>query len=227
VDVRIVTSTNQPLEDKIARGEFREDFFYRINVLPIHLPPLRERREDIPLIASHLLARHCAALGKPLKRISADLLQDLCAAHWKGNVRELENQIIRGIMFSSGNCHQTNGYRVGRIPEAPRGQPPEKAVSGELAYRQAKERTLKAFNESYIGNLLGGRTATLPRPPACAGWNASPCSRSCGATASVRQRTAAEEKPCHRSKTTRPASGPAPASGGFFGCQQKSRTGFL
>jgi DNA-binding NtrC family response regulator len=120
VDVRIITSTNQPLQDKIASGEFREDFFYRINVLPIHLPPLRGRQEDIPLIANHLLVKHCSALGKPLKRFSAGLLHHLCTARWQGNVRELENAVIRGIMFSSGSTIRRADIGSDSSP-APRG----------------------------------------------------------------------------------------------------------
>ena len=99
VDVRIISSTNQKLREKIKKSEFREDFFYRINVLPIQLPALRDRREDIPLIANHLLEKHGAALKKPDKKISPELMGLFMGQAWEGNIRELENVIMQGILF--------------------------------------------------------------------------------------------------------------------------------
>ena len=151
VDVRIVASTNQALKEKIQKAEFREDFFYRLNVLPIHLPPLRQRREDIPLIANHLLAKHCQELEMPDKRISAELLEIFTNRVWEGNVREMENLIVQGILFSSGN--EIKPRDVGLKKEAP---PPclVDATSQELPYKEAKEQTLQSFNTNYINNLL-------------------------------------------------------------------------
>jgi len=100
IDVRIVASTNRNLQEKIKKSEFREDFFYRLNVLPIQLPALREHREDIPLIANHLLEKHCAKLNKPLKNLSPELLEVFLHRTWEGNVREMENLIMQGILFS-------------------------------------------------------------------------------------------------------------------------------
>ncbi|MFA7426328.1 MAG: sigma-54 dependent transcriptional regulator, partial [Desulfosarcinaceae bacterium] len=91
VDVRIVASTNQDLAAKIACGEFREDLFHRLNVLPVRLPSLHEHVEDIPLIAGHLLRKHCTALDRPLKRLSPDLMDIFKKHAWTGNVREMEN----------------------------------------------------------------------------------------------------------------------------------------
>ena len=151
VDVRIVASTNQDLKEKIRSGDFREDFYYRLNVLPIELPPLRERRSDIPLIANHLLARHCEALKKPPKTISADLMEALVAQKWEGNVRELENVLIQGILFSTG---ETIGLRDVELAESPAttARLPEETL--RLDYKRAKEATLKRFNAAYIGHLL-------------------------------------------------------------------------
>jgi DNA-binding NtrC family response regulator len=151
VDVRIVASTNQDLKEKIRSGDFREDFYYRLNVLPIELPPLRERRSDIPLIANHLLARHCEALKKPPKTISADLMEALVAQQWEGNVRELENVLIQGILFSTG---ETIGLRDVELAESPAttARLPEETL--RLDYKRAKEATLKRFNAAYIGHLL-------------------------------------------------------------------------
>jgi two-component system nitrogen regulation response regulator GlnG len=101
VDVRIVAATNQDLEEKVRRREFREDLFYRLNVVPIHLVPLRERREDIPLLVEYFLAKTCAELEIPPKQGSPDALRLLAAAPWPGNVRELENTIKRAVILSS------------------------------------------------------------------------------------------------------------------------------
>ncbi|KAB2962467.1 MAG: sigma-54-dependent Fis family transcriptional regulator [Thermoanaerobaculia bacterium] len=100
VDVRIITATNQELREKIARGEFREDLYYRINVIPVVLPPLRERREDITLLVGHFLRTSCAALGLEPKKISAEALALLEGYSWPGNVRELENLIERAVALS-------------------------------------------------------------------------------------------------------------------------------
>ena len=104
VDVRIIAATNQNLVEKISRGEFREDLFYRINVIPISIPPLRSRREDIPLLVDHFLHKYSHALGVPPKRISAEAMRLLEGHSWPGNVRELENLIERAIALSTGTA---------------------------------------------------------------------------------------------------------------------------
>lgn len=93
VDVRILTATNKNLEDEVKRGKFREDLFYRIYVIPIRLPPLRERREDIPLLADHFIKKFARKVKKEIKGISTPALQKLLSYSWPGNVRELENTI--------------------------------------------------------------------------------------------------------------------------------------
>ena len=100
VDVRIIAATNQELREKIARGEFREDLYYRINVIPVVLPPLRERREDIALLVGHFLRNSCESLGLAPKKISAEALALLEGYAWPGNVRELENLIERAVALS-------------------------------------------------------------------------------------------------------------------------------
>jgi len=101
VDVRIITATNQELREKIARGEFREDLYYRINVIPIALPSLRERREDIPLLVGHFLRKSCESMGLPAKKISAEAMRLLENHAWPGNVRELENLVERAVALST------------------------------------------------------------------------------------------------------------------------------
>ncbi|HXI13060.1 MAG TPA: sigma-54 dependent transcriptional regulator [Thermoanaerobaculia bacterium] len=97
VDVRILTATNRDLAESIQKGTFREDLFYRINVIPIELPPLRHRKEDIPLLAHHFISKFCSSMGMPQKRISVDAMRVLEKYAWPGNVRELENVIERTI----------------------------------------------------------------------------------------------------------------------------------
>jgi two-component system response regulator PilR (NtrC family) len=95
VDVRIIAATNQDLKKRIAEGRFREELFYRLNVISFEMPPLRKRVEDIGLLAGHFLQKHCERMGRPLKRITPDVLSILETYPWPGNVRELENLIER------------------------------------------------------------------------------------------------------------------------------------
>jgi two-component system, NtrC family, response regulator PilR len=97
VDVRVLAATNRDLGDSIRTGSFREDLFYRINVIPIALPPLRQRKEDIPLLVDHFIVKFSSQMGVPQKRISADAMRLIEKYHWPGNVRELENVIERMI----------------------------------------------------------------------------------------------------------------------------------
>jgi two-component system response regulator PilR (NtrC family) len=113
VDVRVIAATNRDLSDSIKNGTFREDLFYRINVIPIALPALRQRKEDIPLLAEHFIAKFCANLGVPQKKISTDAMHALEKYHWPGNVRELENVIERMIALERSDVLTTKA-----LPEA-------------------------------------------------------------------------------------------------------------
>ena len=166
VDVRIVASTNQDLRAKIEAAQFREDFFYRLNVLPIRQPSLRDHREDIPLIANYLLEKHCALMQRPLKRMSPELMHLFMGLEWRGNVRELENFIMRGISFSSGSDIGVEDIGLTPSEPAPRAIP---ADFGSLDYKQAKQRHLEKFNLDYLGSLLSS----------CNG-NVSQAARMCG-----------------------------------------------
>jgi len=103
VDVRVIASTNRHLEDSVARGEFRQDLFYRLNVVPIHVPPLRERREDIPLLAKNFLQRFARQHGSPARELSPAALAALQDHRWPGNVRELQNVIERAAILCGAN----------------------------------------------------------------------------------------------------------------------------
>ena len=102
VDVRIIASTNRNLEEEIRKGRFREDLFYRLNVFPITIPPLRQRKEDIPLLVDYFVAKFNKKTGKKIETVSKDTLNVLQEYDWPGNVRELESIIERAVITSQG-----------------------------------------------------------------------------------------------------------------------------
>lgn len=128
VDIRIISATNQNLIEKVKRGEFREDLYYRLNVFPVSVPPLRVRREDIPELARRFVARFAAEEGRRVRGLSAEALALLCAYDWPGNVRQLENAAFRAVVLAEGDeltvtefpqiAAQTAGFDV-RVPHAP------------------------------------------------------------------------------------------------------------
>jgi DNA-binding NtrC family response regulator len=107
IDVRVIAATNQNLENRLQTGEFREDLFYRINVLPIHLPPLRQRREDIPLLVDFFLQKYSRQMDLPPRQISVEAMRLLEGYDWPGNVRELENVIERALALSHAETIST------------------------------------------------------------------------------------------------------------------------
>jgi two-component system response regulator PilR (NtrC family) len=102
IDVRVVAATNRDLEAEVERGSFRRDLYYRLNVIQLHLAPLRNRREDIPLLIEHFVRKHAAALGRSITGMDAESMAALCDYDYPGNVRELENIIERAITLESG-----------------------------------------------------------------------------------------------------------------------------
>src|SRR4029434_2829744 len=148
VDVRIVAASNQELRQMVADHTFRDDLFYRLNVIPLHVPPLRERREDIPLLINHFLMKYNKAFGRQVQGITSEALALLTHYHWPGNVRELENMIERLVVLSR--------HRILDIEDMPLDL---KSVRGQLAYdlfttgadlRQAKAE----FERHYIVQTL-------------------------------------------------------------------------
>jgi formate hydrogenlyase transcriptional activator len=102
VDVRLVAATNRDLAQMVAEGQFRSDLYYRLNVFPIVLPPLRERREDIPQLVRHFTQKFARRMGRRIETIATDVMNALVEYPWPGNVRELENVIERAVILSSG-----------------------------------------------------------------------------------------------------------------------------
>jgi nitrogen regulation protein NR(I) len=142
VDVRLVTATNRDLQQEIIAGTFRDDLFYRLNVVPIHIPPLRERREDIPLLAEHFLAKFNDRLKKQIAAISPEAIERLVAYHWPGNIRELENLMERTILFCEAPEIRVSDLPpevVGAtaLPAVPGGTPTSLPIVGGLGGEEA------------------------------------------------------------------------------------------
>jgi two-component system response regulator PilR (NtrC family) len=129
-DIRVIAATNQDLTKAVADGRFREDLFYRINVIPIALPPLRERREDIPLLAEHFLAKYSEQMEKPITGVSMPAMELLTKHEWPGNIRELENVIERAVALESAASIQPESLPPTVRSAAPRTPPP--AASAEV-----------------------------------------------------------------------------------------------
>ncbi len=130
VDVRIIAATNRDLQQQVAEGRFREDLFYRLHVIPIHMPPLRERPGDIVELARFFLSRLCEDRGMPPRELTPDAEELLLSYHWPGNVRELENVMERALVLAEGPRIQSTDLPVLAAPEAaryislPEGDPP-------------------------------------------------------------------------------------------------------
>ena len=165
VDIRVVAATNKNLEAAVAAGAFRADLFYRLAAFPITLPPLRERREDIPLLARHLLDRYAAAEGKRIDGISPAALDLLSQYDWPGNVRELENAIYRAVLLEQGTA-----LRAGNLPaelSCRYAAAPDASLAGTLAQveRQALSHAIKSAGGSMTAaaRALGIDRSTLHR----------------------------------------------------------------
>jgi DNA-binding NtrC family response regulator len=140
VDVRIIAATNKDLEEEIRRGSFRSDLYYRLNVITLHLPPLRDRVDDVPILAEHFLGRFAASRGRPAPRLTPDALLALQAYDWPGNVRELENALERAVVLSGDGDIQASALPVRitsekskpLVSEQPHANPPLEII--ERAY---------------------------------------------------------------------------------------------
>jgi DNA-binding NtrC family response regulator len=127
VDVRVIAATNRDLRQLVAQGKFQDDLFYRLNVIPIEIPPLRERREDIPGLVEHFIKKHAQRTGRRIERIDDDALAGLQQYEWPGNVRELENTIERAVVLSQGPTITSRAISVlGAAPQPSSGLPSTK-----------------------------------------------------------------------------------------------------
>ena len=172
IDVRIIAATNRDLKSEVEAGRFRQDLFYRLSVFPIELPPLRERREDIPLLATHFAKKSAAKMNRPLPRITQAVMRQLTAYDWPGNVRELQNAVERAVILSAGEPLRFD------IAESKSAKPPHNTnetqsrpavLTREDLKRQERENILgalrqaegKVFGPGGAAELLGMKPTTL------------------------------------------------------------------
>jgi len=172
VDVRVIAATNVDLRSRIGAGKFREDLFYRLNVIAINLPSLRERREDIPLLAYHFLQKYAGRASRNIHKISPDAMRLLQQQNWPGNVRELENAIEYAVVFCRDDAIVPQDLPFARASGSPLPDPtPSTAppvLSGliDLPYREAKQQALARFETAYFEALLdraGGNVSEAAR----------------------------------------------------------------
>ncbi len=159
VDVRVIAATHRDLPKLVKGGKFREDLFYRLNVINIPLPPLRERVEDVPLLAHHFLLRYAERLGKKVRTLAPEAIEFLCGYRWPGNVRELENAVERAVVL----C-RADAITPGDLPPAITGRtaPLVREVPGNgdesawlsQSYAAAKENALRRFEKGYVEALM-------------------------------------------------------------------------
>ncbi len=167
IDVRVVATTNRNLMDLVKEGKFRSDLYYRLNVVPLRLPPLRERREDIPELAEHFLWKYATSGQRP--KLAHDLVVRLCQYDWPGNVRELENFMRRLLAMSTSSVlgiellEETELAQMEQLPVAISAAVPEPGMSLRAVERQLFESTLKANggNRSRTAEMLGVSVRTV------------------------------------------------------------------
>jgi DNA-binding NtrC family response regulator len=158
-DVRIIASSNLDLGDEASRGRFRLDLYHRLNVVPIRLPPLRERVEDIPLLAEHFLARRAEDLGIVPPRLTARVMDILLAYDWPGNVRELEHVIERALILSGGNALEPSALMLPMLEQC----------HGSLSFQDAKAQVIRRFERTYLERQLRACSGNLSRAARASG----------------------------------------------------------
>jgi transcriptional regulator with GAF, ATPase, and Fis domain len=167
-DVRIIAATNRDLLKAMKEGSFREDLYFRLNVFPIHLPPIRERKEDIPLLAKFLIDKFATRIGNPIAGIGADTMRMLMEYAWPGNVRELENILERAVILASAPILEIDAVALGA--NAPRSAPNTPASNTDLSLESVERNhilsTLRASNwvidgQNGAAGMLGLHPNTL------------------------------------------------------------------
>ncbi len=143
VDVRVIAATNKRLEEEISAGRFREDLFYRLNVVPIAVPPLKARRDDIPLLVERFVAELTRSGGLPARRIAPDALEALAARDWQGNVRELRNTVERLLILAPGT--DIKATDVTRLGGGVAGDSPQGHAFGSSTFEEFKQEAERAF----------------------------------------------------------------------------------
>jgi DNA-binding NtrC family response regulator len=159
VDVRVITATNRDLEQAVAAGTFRQDLYYRINVFPLVLPPLRDRKDDIPLLAHHFVLRHRAKIGRTIDGLSPEAIARLVAYEFPGNVRELENKIHQALVVSRGAVIEAADLSL--PPPTNREPAPSTTLDLDRPFRDLKQEAMDAFERDYLTTLLSRHKGNL------------------------------------------------------------------
>ncbi len=162
-DVRIIAATNRDLEKEVKEGRFRKDLWYRLNVFPITIPPLRRRKEDIPILVNWFVKRFSKKLGKQITRISQESMESLITFSWPGNIRELENVIERSMINSNGSVLKLTGHQISPTLEDPVGPERKSLVQLEQEYivQILDETKWKISGQSGAAEILGLNPSTL------------------------------------------------------------------
>ena len=152
-DVRVISATNTDLETAVEKGKLRQDLFYRLNVIPVALPALRDRREDIPLIARHFLKKYSIEFDKQLTGFASEALQALMLYDWPGNVRELEHVVERAVLFCDHSV----------IRESDICLPENKSMKCKMSFKEAKAEVISRFEKDYTKRLLHTHQGNITR----------------------------------------------------------------
>ncbi|MFA6425246.1 MAG: sigma-54 dependent transcriptional regulator [Phycisphaerae bacterium] len=159
VDLRLIAATNKNLLEEINNGEFREDLYYRLNVVGIHLPPLRKRKEDIPLLVEHFIKKYNAEMGKSCIAASDDAMRLLVGFEWKGNIRELQNVIERAVIFAEDNVIKTSDIGLAGSMASEAGEIKENLQSVVKAYE--REQIFRALNKCRWNKIEAAKTLDI------------------------------------------------------------------
>ncbi len=163
VDVRYIAATNQNLEEKIQKGEFREDLYYRLNVINIHIPPLRERKEDIPLLVNHFIKKYNIIHGKAITSVTEEAMEAMLNYHWPGNVRELQNTIERGIIMAAKDILTIDDIFHSNTSILPSTKKNDFESLFDLPFKEAKEKILTEFQTRYLLKFLTKNDGNITR----------------------------------------------------------------
>jgi DNA-binding NtrC family response regulator len=161
-NVRVIAAANTNLEEAVHKGQFRKDLFYRLSIIRVALPPLRQRRDDIPLLAEYFLRKHGERLGRPGARLDATAAEKLIRHDWPGNVRELEHGIERALVFSTGPIVGEDLIHLSANADA---SPPVDS------FKEAKAKTVAHFERCYIEGLLAAHQGNISHAARRAGKN--------------------------------------------------------
>jgi transcriptional regulator with PAS, ATPase and Fis domain len=165
-DVRIIAATNQDIKQRIKEGRFREDLFYRLNILYFEMPPLRKRREDIPLLVSHFLEKYCKKMGRKMKRLVPEVISVLESYYWPGNVRELENVIERIVAIE-----ERGTVTLGSLPKEL--VSPQSSLEEDLVLQDgfSLNKKLDETSRSYLQKALKISEGSLKKTASLLGLN--------------------------------------------------------